>query len=109
MSYTPISGKHFSELTQTGLDANTTTLSNSLDVSDNKSIAYSISSNTGTHSTHIITLQCSLDDSEWFDTNSSITGLGVENNIFIITQFVRLKVTTNEGDTSTVDIIIQGK
>ena len=110
MGYTPTSGEHFSELKVSGLDTNNlnaTTIS--LDISDNEAVAFSVVNASGAHTTHVITLQCSLDDSEWFDISTTITGLGVKNNITIITKFVRLKVTTAEGGTSTVDIIIQGK
>lgn len=109
MAYTPTSGEHFSELKETGVDANATSTTASLHVEDNKKVAFHVVAATGTHATHIITLQCSLDNSNWFDTASTITGLGVVNNVDIITHFVRLKVTTNEGGASTVDIIIQGK
>lgn len=109
MSYVPTSGEHFSELKQTGIDVNAATTTTSLHVDDNKKVAFHVVAATGTHATHVITLQCSLDDINWFDTPTTITGLGVKNNIDIITHFVRLKVTTNEGSAATVDIIIQGK
>ena len=109
MSYSPTSGEHFSELKVTGVDANATTTTVSLHVDDNKKVAFHVVAATGSHATHVITLQCSLDDSNWFDTSSTITGLGVVNNVDIITHFVRLKVTTNEGSASTVNIIIQAK
>lgn len=109
MAYSPTSSEHFSEVKQTGLDANATTTSTSLDVKDNENVAYSVVAATGTHATHVITLQCSLDDSAWQDTPSTITGVGVVDNVSVTTRYVRLKVTTNEGSASTVDIIIQGK
>ena len=109
MGYTPTSSEHFSELKQTGLDANATTTSTSLDVQDNENVAFSIVAATGTHATHVVTLQCSLDDSAWQDTTTTQAGVGVKDNVPITTKFVRLKVTTDEGGTSTIDIIIQGK
>ena len=109
MGYTPTSSEHFSELKQTGLDANATTTSTTLDVQDNANVAFSIVGASGTHATHVVTLQCSLDDSAWQDTSSTVTGVGVVDNVSITTRYVRLKVTTDEGGTSTIDIIIQGK
>ncbi len=109
MSYTPRSSEHFSELIQAGLDANAATTSTSLDIQDDAKVAFSVVAATGTHATHVVTLQCSLDDSAWQDTSSTVTGVGVVDNISITTRYVRLKVTTNEGGTSTIDIIIQGK
>ena len=110
MSYTPTSGEHFSELKETGLNTNNNgAVTASLDIHDNASIAFEIQAASGTHGTHVIMLQCSLDDSSWLNTSTTITGVGVKNNIAITTQYVRLKVTTVEGGASTVDIIIQGK
>ena len=109
MSYAPTSSEHFSEIKQTGLDANATTTSTSLNVQDNANVVFSIVGASGTHATHVVTLQCSLDDSAWQDMSSTVTGVGVVDNVPVTTKFVRLKVTTNEGGTSTIDIIIQGK
>ena len=108
-SYNPTSGEHFSELIQAGIDANATTTTTTLHVDDNNKVAFHVVAATGSHATHVITLQCSLDDSNWFDTSSTITGVGVVTNVDVSTHFVRLKVTTNEGSASTVNIIIQGK
>jgi len=100
----------FSENTQTGLDANSTsTVSSSLDIAENNWVCYTILANTGTHATHVITLQCSPDDTNWYNTASTITGVGIIDNVQIGARYVRLKVTTAEGGTSTVDVIIQGK
>lgn len=109
MSYVPTSSEHFSELKVSGVDVDATTTTASLDISDNANVAYSVVAATGTHATHVITLQCSLDDSNWNDTSSTITGVGVVDNVAVTTKFVRLKVTTNEGSAATVNIIIQGK
>lgn len=110
MSYNPIGRGEVQELGQTGLDANATTLSNSLDIGNASLIIFQVLGATGAHTTHILTLQCSVDESNWNDiSGATVTGAGVKGEITVASQFVRLKVTTNEGGASTVDIIIQAK
>lgn len=101
---------NFSELVETGLDANSTsTVTDSLDIKENKKVALSVNGDTGTHNTHIVSLQCSVDDTVWTTMSDSITGESVKNNVEVITRYVRAKVTTAEGGVSTVDICIQAK
>lgn len=108
--YSPISNVMFNEHIETGLDADSTsTVSASLNVAENSYVAWTVVANTGTHGTHVITLQCSLDDTNWASTASTLTGLGTVDNIQITAKYVRLKVTTRESAASTVDIIIQAK
>ncbi len=109
MSYTSTSKRSFAELTQTGLDSNASSTTSSLDISDNEWVAFEAIANTGTHGTHVLTLQCSMDDSNWTDTASTLTGTGVVDKVQIIAKFVRLKVTTVESATSTIDVTIQAK
>jgi len=109
MGYSPTSGEHFAEQKDTGVDANATTTTTVLHVEDNTKIAFHVVAASGAHTTHVITLQCSLDNSNWFDTSSTITGVGLLENIDTTCHFARLKVTTNEGGASTVDTIIQAK
>ena len=101
----------FSELTEDGLNANSTaTVSSALDVSDNKNVSFTVKAASGTHATHIITLQSALETSgDWITTASTLTGIGAVDNIQTTMKFVRLKVTTAEGAASTVNIIIQAK
>ncbi len=65
--------------------------------------------NTGGNTTHIVTLQCSLDDTNWNNTAATVTGVGLQDNTQVSARYVRLKVTTAEGSASTVDVIIQAK
>jgi len=100
----------FETLEETGKDSNSTsTTTLALDISTCKYVSWNVQAATGTHGTHIITLQCSVDSSSWANTSSTLTGLGTQDNIQITTQFVRLKVTTAESATSTVDVVIQAK
>lgn len=109
MAYTPTSGEHFSELIETGINANAATTTTTLHIDDNTYVAFEVRAASGTHATHIITLQQSFDDSNWTNTGSTVTGTGLVDNIQITSHFVRLKVTTTEGGASTVDVTIQAK
>ena len=109
MGYNPRSGEPFSEVADTAVDANAASTTTVLHIEDNNKIAYHVVAASGTHATHVITLQCSLDNSNWFDSASTITGLGVVNNVDITSHYVRLKVTTLEGGVSTVNTIVQAK
>lgn len=100
----------FSGIAATGLDANdTATVSDALDISENNFVAYSVQTASGTHASHIVTLQCSLDGTTWHDSTSTLTRTGFVDNVRTTTRFVRLKISTAEGEASTIDIIIQAK
>ena len=60
----------------------------------------------GTHSTHVITIQMSPNGTDWYDTSSTLTGAGKITNVLCIAAYVRAKVTTSEPGTSTVDVIM---
>ncbi len=98
------------ELTAAGVDANAASVTASLDIGGAKLVMFQALAATGTHATHIITLQCSPDDSNFYDVSgATLTGVGAKDGIEVGAQFVRLKVTTVEGGVSTVDVIIQAK
>lgn len=103
---------NFSCLEETNLDSNNIdTVTNSLDIRGNQYISFDIkaSGDSQSNSNHIITLQCSLDGSTWYNTNTTITGTGLVSNIQMTCQYVRLKITTIEGSDSTIDININAK
>ena len=100
----------YSELVIAALDTEVLSATTaSLDVKGNGFVSLHIKAATGAHATHVVTLQCGPDDSTWTDTASTITGEGMVDNVQITTRFVRLKVTTADGETSTVSGFIQGK
>jgi len=108
-NYNPI-GKKFSELIKTGLDSdNTSSVTETFDISENDFLSWQVLAKSGSHSSHILTLQCSFDDVNWQNTSSTITGVGFKNNVQMTTKYMRVKVTTAEGSASTVDVIIQAK
>jgi len=90
----------------TGVNANTNSTTTPLTMGEAKLTAFYIVANTGTNSTHVATLQISPDGINWFDTDHVITGIGNLHEIVCATEEVRVKITTLEGSSSTVDIII---
>jgi hypothetical protein len=111
MTYNPI-GRNFNELLATNLDASTTdTETEGLDISQCSLVAMSVAAVSGTHSNHIVTLQCAMVDvdAKYVDTSTTITGEGVQDNVQITAKYVRGKVTTAEGGASVIDITIQAK
>ena len=62
-----------------------------------------------THNTHVTTIQCSPDDTNWYDTPHTIAGLGFKDNMQITAKHVRAKITTPEGVASVVKVIFQAK
>lgn len=60
----------------------------------------------GTHVTHIITIQVSRDGTDWVNTNHSITGLGVLDAVLCLGNEYRARVTTVEGSASTADVTL---
>ena len=92
-------------LTDTGFDANNTaSVTSSIKMDGSSSLGFYIADNTGTHATHEIEIQVSLDNSTWLDTNIIITGIGVLASLMCVTNFTRAKCKTAEGGVSTVDI-----
>ena len=101
---------HFRQTKDFALNANSTsTVSSVLDITNSEHITFSVSDDTGSHGNHTVTLQCSLDGTTFFNTESTLDGLGVVDNIPSASKFVRLKVTQSEGGTSTINTIIQAK
>jgi hypothetical protein len=90
----------------TAIDANATSTTTSLSIIGNYKLGVIVVGATGTHATHVVTLQTSLDDSVWVDTATTVTGEGRSTLDDVVGLFARAKVTTNEGAVSTVDITI---
>jgi hypothetical protein len=92
------------------VDANAASTTTPLDLDQATTIGMSVRAASGTHATHVVTLQLSMDEGVTYeDTNHTITGIGNIHNVTCLTDFVRAKVTTLEGAASTVNISIVGK
>ena len=93
----------------TGFDTNSSgAVSASLYINGNKTIGVYVIAASGSHSYHIITIQISPNNSDWFDSTDTVTGIGYKE-VDTIAQYIRVKVTTAESATSTCDIFIASK
>jgi len=97
--------------TKSALDTNVlNAVTASLDVTAQQFVSWCVVDATGAHDNHVITMQLSLDNVTFFDSPSKLLGadrISIENNMSV--GYIRWKVTTAEGATSTVDIIINAK
>lgn len=62
----------------------------------------------GTHDTHVIIIQESPNDLDWFDTAITLTGLGKAVGTTTC-ECIRAKVTTAEGGASSSRIVLNSK
>jgi len=99
----------YSEKQITGLDSNNLgDVCDHLYINGNKAVGIYISAASGSHTTHVITLQISPDGITWHDSAHIVTGIGYKE-ADTIAQYIRLKVTTAEGSPSTCDAYITSK
>lgn len=99
----------YSERTATAVNTNVLdTVTQSLYINGNRGIGLHIYADSGTHASHVVTVQVSANDTDWTDTTLSIMGVGsVEGET--TAQYIRAKVTTAEGANSTVNIYLTSK
>lgn len=93
-----------SATTNTGVSANVASLSTSVDCNDCRNATFWIEGISGTHTTHVYTVQYSPDETYWVDSATTITGVGVVTFDCTNFRYIRVKCTTSEGAASTVDI-----
>jgi len=88
------------------LNANTDATSTPLTMGEAKLVGFYITANSGDHENHVATLQVSPDEEgdNWFNTDHTVKGIGQIHDALCSTERVRVKITTPEGMTSTVDI-----
>ena len=101
----------FGVFEQTGFDINViNATSNVLDVSDFSLVTVQLVVASGTFATAVVQAQCSADGTNFVDiSGKTITGAGVIGEISVGTEHFRLKVTTAEGGTGTVNITVNAK
>ena len=101
---------NFIECIEAALDTNVGDgVSASIDMRDTHKLGVAVVAKTGTHGTHVITVQESPNDTDWFDSSSTITGVGIVEDIEVDMRYARVKVTTPESATSTCDVYMQAK
>ncbi len=99
---------NFKFLKTASVDANAATSTVALELDAVRNVFLSVEDVSGTHATHIVTLQMSADGTTWHNSTLTVTGLGfVEGTINA--RFVRATVTTLEGGAGVVDLIINAK
>jgi len=110
MPYNPTPSSTFIEDIQTNVDANANTTTSSMDIRNASFLRFQVAAKTGTHTTHVIALEVSMDGTIWNTTEVNVTGTGMSNTSSRnVARYVRFKVSTVEGAASTVDLILQGK
>ena len=92
-------------LNETGVDANSTSsVTAAMPIGDSNHVSLFITGTTGTHGTHVVTMQISPDGVKWFSTAHVVTGLGSLHDEICTALEVRAKITTAEGAASTIEI-----
>lgn len=86
----------------------TSTVSDKIELKSLRSVGVHVVSVSGTHTTHVLTLQLSPDDgTTWCDTTTTVTGSGkyVSNNTCFATH-ARVKCTTAEGAAAVCNVYL---
>lgn len=105
-----VRGSRATQSVATGADTNSTsTVTTSHDTLETSTFFCEVRAASGTHATHVVTVQCSSDDSNWEDMATTITGTGTATVTDVGARYVRAKVTTAEGAASTCDIYTTAK
>lgn len=92
-------------ISEDGLNANSTsTVSSSITGIGKKYASFYVSDAGGAHNTHVLTVQVSPDGTQWFNTSTTLTGVGLIPPVLICCHSVRLKITTAQGASSTINI-----
>ncbi len=107
-TYTPVRKKNAGVIAkEASLDANSTSsVTGKVDTVGVASVTLQVVSVSGTHGTHVIKLQGSVDGVTFVDTSSTVTGPGAVTLSGPVYPYHRAKVTTAEGAASVVDVYI---
>ena len=103
----PISGSTTvsKETLQETLDTNNQgAITASLEISSLNMVGLYVSNDSGSHVSHVVTLQISPDDVEWFDTEHKVTGVGDIHDAKCACLYVRAIVEVAEGSASSSKI-----
>ena len=91
------------------LDANAASATAALELELCKEVFFVVEADTGAHTTHVLTLQMSVDGTNWHNHGSAtVTGAGF-SSATVGSRYVRVLVTTLEGGASTVDVRINAR
>lgn len=104
-SFPPDNRSHL--LVATGVNVNSTSsVTGSLFAGGAYAVAMQVVGTTGTHSTHVVKLQGSVDNENFVDTATTVTGEGGTTLTTVTYPFYRLKVTTAEGTAATATLAL---
>ena len=91
------------------LDANASSATESIDLELAKEVFFTVEDASGAHTTHVLTLQMSADNTNWHNHGSAaVTGLGFSSGT-VGARWCRVAVTTLEGGASTVNVRINAR
>ena len=104
-----ILGSNISQLEQSDIDANTEGVTESLPLDDQRLIGFYVNPESGSHNNHILILQVSGNDIDFYDTPAALTGCGAMPDQWYSANYIRLKIATPEGGASKININIIAK
>lgn len=107
-TYTPVRRKNAGVIAkEAGLNANSTSsVTGNVDTVGVASVTLQVVAVSGTHDTHVIKLQGSVDGVTFVDTSSTVTGAGTVVLTGPVYPYHRAKVTTAQGAAAVVDVYI---
>lgn len=92
---------------EAALDVNSTSsVTGKVDTVGVSSVTLQVVGVTGSHATHVVKLQGSVDGTTFVDTASTVTGAGAVTLSGPVYPYHRAKVTTAEGSAATADVYI---
>ena len=80
-----------------------------LNIEESLTIGFFTTAVSGTHASHILTLEVSPDGTDWYASSLTKTGVGYANGYTTAAKFCRVRCSTAEGASSQVNVIIQAK
>lgn len=90
----------------TAIDANASVSTVGMDLQGNTKVGVYITDVSGAHTTHITTLEISHNNTDWFATTTTITGLGFNQLTEVAARFARATISLVEGGASVIDITL---
>jgi len=91
-------------LSDKNVDANAESVTESIKVGKRFYVTMYVVGNTGSHTNHIVTIQTSNDNEDFTDTKYSVPGDNHINKVYLTGPYLRAKVTTTQGGSSTCAI-----
>ena len=98
------------QFSQSGLNTGVLdTLSSVFNVSPFSAFVLSVIEASGTITGSVITVQVSVNNTDWYDSAVTVAGELISSTFSNVTRYMRLKVTTASAIASTANILIRGR